>query len=121
MNEIFEQPHQAAIVTPARTRDAGNNAGELSYTVPPATTFTVRCMLQMRGGSRLVQGEGAAYPVDAIMYTSDTRVNVDDLVSPLTPQGMNLFRFVIVNVMYKYDVDGALRHVQCQLTRTQKL
>lgn len=78
-------------------------------------------MLQMRGGTRAVLDEGGSYPIDGIMYTTDDRVAVDDLVEPRTPQGMAGLKFVVTSVMFKSDVEGVVRHLQCSLTRSQKL
>jgi len=120
MDALFEQPHTADVTHPERTRDAGSNVGELNYTSPPAEKITVKCMLQMRGGSRGILDEGAVYPIDAIMYTTDERVRVDDLVEPQTPDTIKDFRYLITSVQFKDDVDGAGRHLACSLTRSQR-
>ena len=120
MNSLFRQPHLANVTHPVKARDVSSNVGTLSY-ASPAVKIAVACMLQMRGGTRVVLDEGASYPIDGVMYTSDDRVAVDDLVEPTTPQGMAGLKFVITSVMFKYDVNGAVRHLQCSLTRSQKL
>jgi len=121
VNSLFRQPHSANVTHPVKARDVGSNVGTLSYVSPPAVKIAVACMLQMRGGTRAVLDEGASYPIDGVLYTSDDRVAVDDLVEPTTPQGMAGLKFVITSVMFKYDVNGAVRHLQCSLTRSQKL
>lgn len=120
MDELFEQPHTAKVTQPERSRSASTNVGELKYTVPPAAEISVKCMLQFRSGSRGVLTEGAVYPIDAIMYTTDSRMQMDDLVEPQTPAEFASFKFVVTGIMPKTDVDGNVRHLQCQLTRSQR-
>jgi len=78
-------------------------------------------MLQMRGGNRVVNADGAAYPIDAVLYTTDLRVNVDDLILPVTPSQLAAFRFIVTSVMFKYKTNGEFDHVEIALSREAKV
>lgn len=119
MNELFQQPHTVKVTHPSKARDAKSNVGSLTYTSPPATQENVRGMMQFRGGSRAVLDEGAAYPIDAILYTASSAVAVDDMVEPETPAAFASYKFIVTSVMPKTDVDGVVRHYQCSLTRSK--
>lgn len=121
MSLLSGEPHSVNVISPSRTRSPSTNVGTLNYVVPPATQFAVKCMLQMRGGNRVVNADGAAYPIDAVLYTTDLRISVDDLILPVIPTAMAAFRFVVTNVMFKYKTNGEFDHVELALSREAKV
>ena len=112
MTRLFRDAHSLNLKRPALSKDPENNSTIQDYTAP-AVDRTIKGMFQQRGGELVQDEEGNSLPIDAIFYTSDTDIAVDDVLTVSLTGTDDKFR--VISREAKYDVDGVFTHLQCNL------
>lgn len=111
---LFDEPHTLNLKRPTLSRNSDSNALEQDY-ASPAVDRDLVCMFQTRGGEVAQDEEGEFFPLDAIVYTTDTDLKIDDLLTVILTGTSDKFR--VAGIEPKYDVDGEFMHNQLVLTR----
>ncbi len=107
-------PHTVTLKSPTVTRDADNNVATRDYDTP-AKTLTVACLFQTRGGEVSVGDEGQIVPFDAILYTKETDIAVNDRIE--VALDIHTGNFLVVGVHPKGRLQGELDHVEVSLQK----
>jgi len=118
MSIFSSTPHSVTLKRPARTRDTATNATELNYGAPTKTA-TTRGLLQSRGGIKAISGEGESIPFDAMFFTLEVDVQVDDLLEVSLPFVVG--KFVVLAVEPKPDLDGNFDHTEVLLKKETRV
>jgi hypothetical protein len=113
---FIRQPHTLKVTRPEPVQDDDTNIGKLDETgVKP---FTIKGMFQERPGDQVQTREGAVVTFDAVLYTANTNVRVNDVIEP---QGIpTTERFTVRDTERKYAVNGRFTHLQCTLSLENK-
>ena len=107
-------PHTVILKRPTVTRDADNNVATRDYDTP-ALTAAVECLFQTRGGAVSVGDEGNIVPFDAVLYTHETDIEVNDRIEV----ALDLYtgNFLVTAVEPKGRMQGTLSHVEVLLQK----
>lgn len=111
---LRRQPHTVRLKRPAVTRDADNNVGTLDY-ASPTRNVLVKCLFQTRGGTIVSTDEGGLIPFDAMLYTGETNIEVNDRVEV----AISFFtgNFKVVGVQPKGKLRGRYTHNEVVLQK----
>ena len=112
---LIRQPHVVTVITPDVDRDADNNAAHLDYNGVGASSRSVRGTFQTRPGDTLIDDSGKMHRFDAMLYTLDKVMKINDVVTVSLP-GLS-DKFIVKNVEPKFAIDGRYTHTQCILER----
>ncbi len=120
MSALCSTPHSISVITPKVTRNANNNVSEPDYVVAvgQATSRILKGNFQVRQGSRFVDDTGEKYLFDAVLYTFDKTITINDLITlpsafPVDASG----KYLVLSAEPKYDVDGIFDHTICRLVK----
>lgn len=107
-------PHTVTLKRPDVIRDADNNVATRDYDNPTQTS-TVECLFQTRGGAVSVGDEGNIVPFDAVLYTHETDIEVNDRIE--VALDFYTGNFLVTAVDPKARLRGTISHVEVLLQK----
>jgi hypothetical protein len=113
----FRTPFSVKQLRPLVVLDTeGSNATTLDYSEAKATVKRdVKCFFQMQSGKAFQQKEGNLFTFDALMWTHESDIKVNDKIEFVSAQLTS--NFIVAGVEVKYNIDGKFNHVKVTLTR----
>ena len=116
---VFDRDvHTVQVIKPKRSRDTATGASSLDYTTSPVSDRQVVGFLSTSGGTVDRGAEGEVIGFDAVWFTKDTGMEVDDQVI-VSLEGL-AGNFLVTGVEPKYDSDGDFDHAEVLLSKDNK-
>ena len=107
-------PHTVQLKRPTVTRDAATNVATRDYDTP-VKEKDVACLFQTRGGQVSVGAEGNIVPFDAILYTLDTDIEVNDRIE--VALDFHTGNFLVTASVPKARHRGTFHHMEILLQK----
>ena len=117
MSVFDREVHTVSVVKPTRSRSASTGKSSIDYDTPVSTRDVVG-FLSTSGGTVDRGGEGEVIGFDAIWFTKDTTIEVDDQVV-VDLEGLS-DNFLVTGTEPKYDIDGDFDHNEVLLSKDNK-
>ena len=115
MSVFDNDVHTVQVIKPKRDRDADDGSSSLDYTVSPVSDRQVVGFLSTSGGTVDRGSEGEVIGFDAVWFTRDTGMEVDDQVI-VSLEGL-AGNFLVTGVEPKYELDGDFDHAEVLLSK----
>ena len=117
MSVFDREVHTVQVVKPTPDRDSGTGATKLDYATP-ISDRQVKGFVSTRGGTMSTGDEGQLIPFDAVFFTKDTVIAVNDLVV-LSFSWLSA-NFIVVGTEPKADIDGEFDHNEVILAKDNR-
>lgn len=117
MSVFDREPHTIQVIKPTPDRDSATGATKLDYDTP-ISDRQVKGFLSTRGGTMTTGDEGQLIPFDAVFFTKDTVIGVND--QAVVALGWLDGNFIVVGTEPKAGLDGDFDHNEVVLAKDNR-
>lgn len=116
--DLVASPHTVVLSRPEVTRDVKNNSTKLDFSNLDTGYPRDVDGYFVEGGGEVVEREmGQVLVYDAVFYTKDMDLLVNDRVEPV---GLTIDRFIVTRAERKFGLDGVFSMIVAHLTREKR-
>lgn len=117
MSVFTREPHTVQVIKPTPDRDSATGATKLDYDTP-ISDRQVKGFISTRGGTMSTGDEGQSIGFDAVFFTKDTTIGVNDLA--VLALGWLDGKFLVVGTEPKADLEGDFDHNEVLLAKDNR-